>query len=261
MSKKESGIRTLLGDSEEEPKTTRSAALAQLAFERIGIFAAVFGFTLMLVKIMRVSHLNSRTAHALLSAVGPIEIVLGTLVTHFPTILFVISLLVTWWAMGSYAALRTLTPGHAAAAATLLFAVMLLPWPFVLLVVIVGAVRFTHRSSRPNAPRGRSGYYLLTGAAAVLLIVDAEPWLPPEVITMSDGTEVHGYAITEAQHSTGWLVALEENSRSVVHLQEADIAGREPCHIRDADLELEQFPSLLQITVRESTQLPEPECP
>jgi hypothetical protein len=261
MSKEESGFRTLLGSSEEEPKSTTSAAFAQIAFERIGLFAAVFGFALLLVKVSRVSHLNSRTSHALLSTVGPIEIVLGTLVTHFPSILFVIALLVTWWAMGSFAAAHTVTPGHAAAAATVLFAMLLLPWPFAVVLVVIGAVRFVHRSSRPAEKRGRAGYYLIVGAVAVLLVTDAEPWLPPEVFSLKDGSEILGYALAEAETNTGWTVVLEEGNRSVIRLPEESIASRNPCHLEDVHLELEQFASPLQLAIRESTDLPEPECP
>jgi hypothetical protein len=261
MSEEESGLRTLLGATDEEPRTTKSAALAQIAFERIGLFAAVFGFALLLVKITRVSHLNSRTSHALLSTVGPVEIVLGTLVTHFPSIMFVIALLVTWWAMGSFAEVRSVTTGHATAAATVLFAMLLLPWPFVAALVLVGAVRFLHRSARPSDKRGRAGYYLIVGAVAVLLVTDAEPWLPPEVFEMEDGSEMLGFALAEAETTTGWVVVLEDETRSVVRLRESAIAAREPCHLEGEHLELQQFPSLLQVATGESTDLPEPDCP
>jgi hypothetical protein len=258
---KESGLKTLLGESDDEPKSTRSAALAQIAFERIGLFAAVFGFALLLVKVMRVSHLNSRTSQALLSTVGPIEIVLGTFVSHFPTILFVIALLVTWWGAGSFAVLRKVTPAHMAAMATVLFAVMLLPWPFVLVLVAVGVVRYAHRSSRRETQSRRAGYYMIIGAVAVLLVADAEPWLAPEVFEMSDGSEMLGYALAEPETSTGWIVILEEQDRSVVRVPEEEVAARKPCHVETADLELEHFSSLLQVIIREASDLPEPECP
>jgi hypothetical protein len=261
MTQGESGFRTLLGASQEEPKSTKSAALAQIALERIGLFAAVFGFALLLIKIARVSHLNSRTSHALISTVGPIEIVLGTLVAHFPSILFVIALLVTWWAMGSFAVVRTVTPGHAAAAATVLFAMLLLPWPFAVALVVVGAVRFVHKSSRPTKGRGHAGYYLVVGAVAVLLVTDAQPWLPPEVFSLKDGSEILGFALAEAETSTGWVVVLEQEERIVVRLREDSIKSREPCHLEEEHAELEQFPSLLQTVLGESTDLPEPACP
>jgi hypothetical protein len=260
MSEKESGFRTLLGASGEELKTTRSAAIAQIAFERMSLFAAVFGFALLLVKIMRVSHLNSRSSLGLLSTVGPVEIILGAMVTHFPAILFVIALLVTWWGAGSFAVLRTVTTGHMAAAATVLFAVMLLPWPFVAALFVVGGARFLHRRFRPEGVQRAGRYYILVGAAAVLLITDADPWLPPETFALKDGTELLGYALAEPETSTGWVVLLHHGNRSVLRIREESIAERKPCHLTEADFELEHFPSLLQVAIGESSDLPEPEC-
>jgi len=261
MSEKESGFRTLLGGSEETTETTKSAAFAQIAFERISLFAAVFGFALLLIKIMRVSHLNSRTGHSLLSTVGPIEIILGSLVTHFPLILFVVAVLVTWWIAGSFAALRTITPAHMGAAGVLLFAIILLPWPFVVAIFAVGALRFLYRRSRETAERPRVGYYLVVGAIAVLLITDSEPWLSSEVIETSDDSEMVAYSLVEAENSTGWVVFLVDDDRSVIHVRQDTITRRTPCHLAEADRELEHFPSLYQLVIRESADLPEPECP
>jgi len=261
MSEGESGFRTLLGGSDEGSETTRSAAFAQIALERIGLFAAVFGFALLLVKIMRVSHLNSRTGHALLTTVGPVEVVLGAFVTHFPSILFVVSVLVIWWASGSFATVRTITPAHIAAGALVLFAVVLLPWPFVVIMFGVGGLRFIYRRSRGPSARPRVGYYLVIGAVAVLMITDSEPWLPPEVIDLEDGSEVLGYSLAEAETSTGWVVVLLDEDRSVIRIREDSIAGRKPCHVAESDRELEHYPSLYQVAIGESADLPEPECP
>ncbi|MDQ4144633.1 MAG: hypothetical protein M3198_12995 [Actinomycetota bacterium] len=260
MSEEGPGVRAFLGASDEQPKTTTGAALAQLAFERLSLFTAIFGFALLLVKIMRVSHLNSRSAHALVATVGPMEIILGTFVTHFPTILFVIALLLTWWAIGSFAAARTFSTAHVAAAATVLFALLLLPWPFVVALLAIGVFRWFHRRSHADAPARRTGYYLVVGAVAVLLIADAEPWLPPERFAMKDGTEVLGYALAEAETSTGWMIILKDGDRSVVHVPEEEIAQRHPCHHESEHQELEDYGSLLQLVIGEETDLPEPPC-
>lgn len=260
MSEKESGIRTLLGGSDEGAETTKSAAFAQIALERIGLFAAVFGFALLVVKITRVSHLNGRTSQALLSGVGPIEIVMGSLVAHFPLVLFTICLLLVWRTAGSLAIVRSVTPAHMAAASVLLFGVLLLPWPFLVVLVLAGIVRF-NRPSRRAGERRRTSYYVLLAAAATLLIVDSEVWLPPEVFTTEGQPQLVGYALQEAETSTGWVVVLTEEDRSVLRIREEDISSREPCHLGREHEELETFPSLLQILLRESSALPEPPCP
>lgn len=261
MSEEGSGLRSLLGGADDESKSSRSAAWAQIAFERMSLFTAIFGFALLLIKMIRVSHLNSRTAHALVASVGPMEVILGTFVAHFPSILFVISLLVTWWAVGSYASLRSITTGHVAAMVTIMFALLLLPWPFVVVLTIVGLVRYLHRSGRPEQKGRRTGYYLLVAAAAILLIADAEPWLPPETFSLSQGEDVLGYVLEEAETSTGWAVILVHDDRSVVNIPEESIDSREPCHFPSEHNEFEDFPSLLQVVISESTDLPEPECP
>jgi hypothetical protein len=261
MGKEESGFRTLIGGGDEKTETTRSAAFAQLAFERISLFAAVFGFALLLIKIMRVSHLNSRTGHALISTVGPVEIILGSVVTHFPTILFVIATLVIWWAAGFFASVRTVTPGHIAAGAVVVFALVLLPWPFLVIMVSVGGLRFIYQRGRGPARRPRIGYYLVIGAAAILFVTDSEPWLAPEVIDTKDGDEFLAYSLEEAENSTGWVVVLLEDDRSVIRLRQDTIAARSPCHSAESDRELEQFPSLYQAIIGEEGGLPEPECP
>ena len=261
MAEGESGFRTLIGESQEGSQTTRSAALAQIAFERVGLFAAVFGFALLLIKIMRVSHLNSRTGHALISTVGPIEIILGALVTHFPTVLFIVAALVTWWATGSFASARKFTPGHVAAAGVVLFALILLPWPFVVALLVIGVVRFVMARSRPPTTRRYSPYYVLIGAIAILLITDAQPWLAPERFQLKGEPEVLGYALEEAQNSIGWVVVLVEEDRSVIRLRQDSIAARHPCHEPGADVQLEHYASLFQVAIGESSELPEPECP
>lgn len=260
MSEKESGIRTLLGASDEGTETTRSAAFAQIALERIGLFAAILGFAVLVVKITRVSHLNGRTSQALLSGVGPVEIVLGSLVAHFPLILFTICLLLVWRTAGSLAIVRSVTPAHLAAATVLVFGVLLLPWPFLVVLVLAGIVRF-NRPSRRTGERKLTSYYVLLVAAATLLIVDSEVWLPPEVFTTEGQPALVGYALQEAETSTGWMHLLTEEERSVIRIREEDISSREPCHLERERIELETFPSLLQIVLRESSDLPEPPCP
>ncbi len=243
-----------------EQPASRTAAVAQLALERMSLFLAVLGFALLLVKVMRVSHLNSRTAHALVSHVGPVEILMGTLVTHFPMILFVVSLLVTWWGTGSLAVLRSPSAGHAAAAALVVLALLLLPWPFVVVLLAAGFLRFFHQRSRAEPDQRRLAYYLLLGGVAVLLLADAEPWLPSERFVLQDGTEFVGYSIAEATHSGGWTVVLIDEDRRVDHVLVDTIAEREPCHPPGEDNELEDLPSLLQVVIGESADLPEPEC-
>lgn len=221
---------------------------------------AALGFALLVVKVMRVSHLNSRSGHALISNVGPIEILLGTFVTHFPMILFVIALLVTWWGVGSFAVLKTPSVGHAAAATVVVLALLLLPWPFVVILAGAAAFRFFHQRSRTAPRTSQRPYYVAAAALALLLIADAEPWMPAETFSLRDGSEFVGFAMAEAETSSGWTVILREEDRLVTHVREEEIAGRAPCHLAGQESELENFPSLLQITVDEATELPEPQC-
>ena len=260
MSEKESGFRTLLGAADEGAETTRSAAIAQIAFERIGLFTAIFGFGLLVVKVARVSHLNGRTSQALITGVGPVEIILGSLVAHFPLILFTICLLLVWWATGSLATVRSVTPAHLAAAAVLMFGILLLPWPFLVVLVLAGVLRF-YRPAKQTGNRKRRGYYVFAAAAAMVLIVDSQVWLPPELFTIEGRPQLVGYALQEAETSTGWVELLTEEERSVIRIREEAISAREACHLEREHAELETFPSLLQIIIRESYALPEQPCP
>src|SRR5687767_3098626 len=124
-----------MSDSSSQTQTTTSQAkaFAQAALEPTVVIAAV-GFALLIVKVTRVSHLNARTSHGLVEGVGPLSVILGTLVGHLPAILFISCLLAIWWAVGTYVRGGTFTSGHALVAAISTMAVFLLPWPYLVVL-------------------------------------------------------------------------------------------------------------------------------
>jgi hypothetical protein len=243
-------------DTEQET-TTKAKAFAQAALEPTVVIAAV-GFALLIVKVTRVSHLNARTSHGLVEGVGPLSVILGTLVGHLPAILFISCVLAIWWAVGTYVRLGDFTSGHALVAAVCTMAVLLLPWPYLIVLVVVGALRWVRSRGALHDvdPRGRH-YYWLVGVVAVLLVIDAEVWLPSETFTLQDGNAFVGYELTD---SAGWVVLLTEADRMIIRVHEDDVVGRDPCRLREADYELANFPSLLQVVTGEGAQLPEPVC-
>ena len=235
----------------------RGGALAQAALEPTFVIAA-FGFALLIVKVTRVSHLNVRTSHGLVEGVGPLSIVLGTVVGHLPAILFIVTLLAVWWGVGSFRAKGAFTSGHAIAAGAVFLGVLLLPWPYLVALSVVGGARWLRSRNAPHLIGTRTRhYYVLVGAVAVLLVVDAEVWLPSETFILQDGTQFVGYELAD---SAGWVAILTEAERMIVRVPEDDITGREPCRFHEADLELTNFPSVLQVAIGESVALPEPHC-
>lgn len=247
---------------EERPESTnRAEKVKELALERTGLFLAVFGFALLIVKVVRVSHLNPRTAHGLVEDVGPVSVVLGTLVGHFPVILFIISVLSLWWGLGSFALLRTFTATHASVGTILLFALLLLPWPYLVGLAVAGAIRWLRAKTAPHKIGQRSRhYYLLAGAFAILLLADSDVWFPPETFEMVDGTSFVGYALSEPPNSAGWMVILTDEERMIVRHRQNEVDARLPCRHIEEDREFDNFPSLFQLAIREDAQLPEPLC-
>ena len=242
-----------------EEGSSRSLQLKELALERTGLFLAVFGFALLVVKVVRVSHLNPRTAHGLIEEVGPVSVVLGELVGHFPLILFIVSVLSLWWALGSLAAIKTFTPAHASVAGVIFFAVILLPWPYLIALGVVAVARWVHARAVPHRVGMRSRqYYLLAGAFAVLLLADSDVWLPAETFSLEDGTSVVGYALSE--QALGGVVVLTEEDRMIIRFLQDEIDDREPCRHSEHDAEFTNFPSLLQVAIHEEARLPEPPC-
>ena len=244
-----------------DPAASRAEKVKELALERTTLFLAAFGFALLVIKVVRVSHLNPRTAHGLIEDVGPVSVVLGSLVGHFPVILFIITVLSLWWALGSFALLRTFTPSHAGVATVLLFALLLLPWPYLIGLAVVGIARWIRARSAPHKVGRRSRhYYLLVGAFAVLLLADSDVWFPPETFEMADGTSFVGYALSEPPNSAGWIVILTDDERMIVRHRQNEVDARLPCRHIEEDQEFDNFPSLLQLAIREDARLPEPLC-
>ena len=241
----------------DQETTSKAKAFAQAALEPTVVIAAV-GFALLIVKVTRVSHLNARTSHGLVEGVGPLSVILGTLVGHLPAILFIGSLLAIWWAVGTFVSSGEFSSGHALVAAVCTMAVLLLPWPYLVVLVVAGVFRWVRAQRAPHAvgARGRH-YYSLVGVIAVLLVIDAEVWLPSETFTLDDGREMVGYELTD---SAGWMAMLTEEDRMIIRVQEEAVVQRDPCRLREADFELANFPSLLQLVTGEGAHLPEPLC-
>ena len=243
---------------EEHP--TPAFDVRSLAAERTLILAAC-GFALLIVKVIRVSHLNPRTAHGLIEDVGPVSVILGSVVGDFPGIMFIISALALWWVLGSFAILRKFTPGHVGAASVLLFALLLLPWPYLLALGIVGAVRWIRSNKAPHKIGQRPRhYYVLIGVAALLIIADSDVWFPPETFELEDGDSFVGYALQEPPNSAGWIIILTDEERMIIRHRQNEVTERLPCRHKQEDEELANFPSLLQIAIREDADLPEPLC-
>lgn len=245
--------------SNPEPPESAAATsrLKDLAAEHTGLVIAAAATALLILKVMRVAHVNSRTALALIADAGPLSVMVATLVEHFPTIIFVISCLVVWWLVEAFQDAERLTSSHLAALAAVLIALLLTPWPFVAALAIIGIVRVVQtRTSKRRDRRGR-GYYVIVGLIAVILLADSDVWLPAEVFTLADGSELVGYAIEES----GWIVILTEEDRAVVRIPDENIKERRPCHVAHEQLQFESEPTLLQIAIRESGELPEPPCP
>lgn len=243
----------------EEPRGS-AFDVKSLAAER-GLIIAAFGFALLIVKVSRVSHLNLRTSHGLIEGVGPMSVALGILVGHFPLIMFTISALVLWWAVGSFAVLRTFTTGHAVVATLLLLALLLLPWPYLIVLAMVAGIRWIRSRNTPHRVGRRSRhYYFLVAAVAILLIADSDLWFPAEVFQLENGDSFVGYAIQEPPNSAGWVVILTDDTRVIVRHRQDEIVDRLPCRHIEEDVELTGFPSLLQLAIREDASLPEPLC-
>jgi hypothetical protein len=237
-----------------------------LVLERTGFLLAGLGFALLAVKVTRVSHLNAATSLALLENAGPLDVVIGSFVAHLPLVLFFISAIVLWWGAGSSINLRAVSPGQMGAAGVLLLALLLLPWPFLLVLLVVGIFRFQRSRSidavvdTAAAKRKRRGYILLASLAAIVLIADASMWLPPEKLETGEGPVV-GYALSEPSNAGAWIVVLKDDTREIVHLRQSDVSERHACRLAgESRFELEGFASLLQLALREDTDLPEPLC-
>lgn len=245
----------------QEESAQKNAALKKIALERTGLLLAVLGFALVVVKVARASHLNSRTALTLVQLGGPLEVFLGALVAHLPLFLFVVSALCIWWGVGSFAQSRTVSSPHLGVAGILLFALILIPWPLAAVLVVVGVARWFIAakrtvSSHEEASSSRSrGVYFLVGVVTVFLVADSQMWLPSERFTVRDETFA-GYALEEG----AWTALLVDDTREVLHIRSEELQDRTPCRSQEETFELEGFPSLLQLAIGEDSELPEPVC-
>ena len=239
--------------------SSRTAVVAQTLMERLELFVLVFGFALLMLKVARVSHLNPRTSLGLIEGVGPLSVIFGSLVAHFPIILFIIAGLAVWWGVGSFVATRVFAMGHGVVVAILFFSVFLLPWPYNVTLAVVGVVRFFQSRAAPERVGRRRQYYALVGALAILLITDSDVWLPPETFVVIGEAPFVGYELAELD-SGGWVTVLRDEDRMILRVKEDAIEDRRPCRDQGEDFELANLPSLYQLAIGERSELPEPLC-
>ena len=257
------------GATDEQEQASAKALLAAFTAEREGLVVATLGFALLVVKVSRVSHLNARTSLGLLGTVGPVDVVLGSLLAELPYILLTVSALILWWAVGSFAATRTVGLGHFVAGGLVLFDLLVLPWPLLVLLGAITAVRAAisfglrrrHEIQTAAERRRQRGYYLLAGFITLLFLADTDMWLPSETIELKDGAVVVGYVLEEPSNSTAWLEVLTEHERGIVHLRQVDIDERSACRHTIAGFQPEKYGSVLQLAIHEDFHLPEPDCP
>jgi len=187
-------------------------------------------------QLSRVSGSEGATMLTLLHSAGPGAVVTGVLISQFPLVISILMLGATWWLWERLRLGLNYAPPLALAASLLFIAFFTTPWPFfvvpfvVFCAAIISAVRHRALGRRSTEARelkpfeGRIAVITLCciGLLVAILLLRPSVWLPPETLSLTDGTKLVGYVIGEEGSWTTLLTAKGE----VVIQRSADIGSR-----------------------------------
>jgi predicted nucleic acid-binding Zn ribbon protein len=203
----------------------RSEGIRAFATKHVTLLVSVGLSSLVLLKLLLVSHFNISTALTLLRDAGAAQIIMGQLLTLLPVFLSGIGIVGFVYATRQAWTARRVA--QISFASVLALGVLLQPWSVAILqgVVWTGTLIWAAVGSG-EYQRGK-----LLGIAAIflfILLIDDHVWLPPESLGLRDRDPTVGYVVGE---QGGWTTILGEAHRSVFRVRSEAVETRRVCRL------------------------------
>ncbi len=213
-------------------------------------------FFSVIIKVSRVTLLDSNTALALLQAAGPANVIIGAIAVDITILVLTAALL------AAAIIIRGRRPGmpvSAGATSVLIGAAFasafLLPWLSAVVIVVVTGLLLLSRG--PQKTRSLATTAALSVAPVLLLtwVASSRPWFPAERLTIESRGDITAYVISE--HATD-LVVLTDRPRAVIRVESGKVLARSLCRVRDTK---GYYPSVWSL-IFERKKVPDmPRCP
>jgi hypothetical protein len=188
---------------------------------------------LVALRVLAVARYDTVTAFAVLQNVGVGSVLLAMAIAVTPAVAAVIAAVCAASSMFAPVWRRQL---RFVAAVLAVFAVVAAPVTMVVAMVVTVAL-FVFRERRHAGARAKVGWLSRRVAAVrntvtplvgvgfvVMLLMDSQAWLAPEIVTDGEGAVSVGYVLSDGQHP----VVLELGSRNVVYL-DSPLGHRQVC--------------------------------
>jgi hypothetical protein len=250
---------------EEAPAHSGSQPFPMLPrFLDVKVLSTLLLFGFLLLKVFSTASFNPSTALGLVNASGPVSVLMGTIAALLPT-LSVMAL--TYWVLvlpftirlvkiqtnsrlsASYAGLIVIFVTLLLAALAAVTSAFWLSALFLLLGLLGGRISYWRNpmrrqlKARANIPhyllssdesaiklrrQTRSRYIAIVAGLGLLTAFASDLWLPPEAVSLKDGSTFTAYVLNDGGQ---WTTLLRENDRTILKEKPTDVIERSLCRI------------------------------
>lgn len=236
-----------------QAKKADRVSLSGVLLQHFPLLATVLAFVFVVVKIYRVSGLDTATALTLISRAGVATVILGALLGVLPQIS---ASALTWIAFAFYHSKDAETRTLLASVATIILVPgsLLLPWPsaavlWVIVLLLVVAILLRQRRGKEAGSVDLAGI-IIVGISTVL--ITPTMWLPSEVVRIQNESPAIGYVITADNQ---WTIIMREDDRKIAVVPSRDVLARTVCNLTNGPSR-----SISQMVYGESAGNRNPSC-
>jgi hypothetical protein len=255
---------------EEARRSPQSSPVIDFISDRPTITTvALFGFVI--ARVLIVARGDVPVALAIISAVGPISVVVNTIIASIDVMAFALfTILLTFLAPRLFERrwdnlLRVLL---LVLVAVLVFVA---PWPLLLVGLCLMPLRIaiyrrglrgssvTPDQARSLAVPPMASDLILPLVIILAYLLVAPVWLPAEAITLDSNKQTVGYVLND---QSDWYSLLTDKPRTVIRIEGTHVKARVVCLPKDqATFGKLTTARAVQRLLHHSTKLPEPLCP
>lgn len=210
-------------DAGEITVEARDPLLAAIS-SHLPLLATVLLFALTIVRVLRVSAFDPATATALVRESGPVAIVIGVLVTSFPSLLWILAYFLVLLAHGGPGSHAQRRFAWLVALAAWYLLTVVEPWPALLIASAFLIVVFIVQ----RRLKWSVEVFAITATIVASFLDVPRMWLPPERVDLAGAKTVTAYVLSV---DSDWTTLLEEVDRRILVVPTGDIIGRTVCNV------------------------------
>jgi hypothetical protein len=206
---------------------------------RIIAIIIYIGFAIVILKSLVVTNFNSTSTLALVTTAGIAQVILGIVVSTLPYLSCLALLFLSRTASRLRHTGDAISAGAKSlmivlAAALVVLAFVMVPWPFLLLTGLTAIFLFLQADERSESTTGQSSrlqtvaFYVV--AAIILLgLLNRWMWLPSEEIGLNSGQVVVGFVLDD---DGDWGSLLRDRDHTIMRIKTDTIETRMICQFR-----------------------------